>query len=483
MTPLSLKWRLTIPVALALAVAMVVISALAYANFCELVLSQTDRSLISVGKAIQTIMDDPTLVTDRPNHVKLVLAASADQPREENSPEDAGEQQLTACVWLGNRAKNTIEIGSQPIIGALSDKIRGMAEPPQGQIMSFDMWTSHGRFRVVWLSVVLKDGPGNIAIAQSTEDLYGELHELLWGIIVTALIVVIAMIVMSSMLIVVGLRPIRQTADKLAGITAGNLAQFDWHSLSVPAELQPFVKTVGEMLNRLDATMRQQKIFIADAAHELRTPIAIAKSTLQVALASEHSAEEYRKSLHEATEDMRRLEHLAEELLVLARLDEGADLMQVNNVDLAHLLADLAESYQTQIANAGGRLVCELAPSVVRGDVARLRRLFSNLLDNALRHGPAGGEIRISLRKRESKIEVSVHDEGGNISPVNLPHLFERFYRADNSRSHSTGGAGLGLAIANTIVVQHGGDIRIESNPASGTSVCVVLPSILEKSA
>ena len=315
------------------------------------------------------------------------------------------------------------------------------------------------------------------------KELYGELHELLWGIIVTALVVVIAVIVMSGALIVLGLRPIRLTAQKLAGITAGNLGQMTWPSDLVPAELKPFVSTVRQMLDRLDAGMRQQKAFISDAAHELRTPIAIAKSTTQVALAADRSNEEYRQALQDATEDLRRLERMVDELLTLARLEEGGALMLSQEVDLTQLLADLAESFQQRIATAGGKLISELASARLHGDAMQLTRLFSNLLDNALRHGPAHGVIRLTLRARESLIEVLVQDQGGNIRPEDLPHLFDRFYRADNSRSHSTGGAGLGLAIAQAITLRHNGTIGIESNAASGTCVRVTLPGLADRRA
>ena len=154
--------------------------------------------------------------------------------------------------------------------------------------------------------------------------------------------------------------------------------------------------------------------------------------------------------------------------------------MQAQDVDLTRLLADLAESLHGGIENTGGKLVCDLAAARVWGDASQLRRLFSNLLDNAQRHGPAGGGIRLTLRKQKAMIEILVQDQGGNIPPEDLQHLFDRFYRADTSRSHSTGGAGLGLAIAKAITLRHGGTIEIESSPASGTCVRVLLPSLLK---
>ena len=230
------------------------------------------------------------------------------------------------------------------------------------------------------------------------------------------------------------------------------------------------------MLERLDSAMRQQKIFIADASHELRTPIAVAKSTLQATLAIPRSPEEYRQALQEATDDLRRMERLVDDLLTLAHLEENPSPMQSRELDLNELLKDVAEAALPRISSAGGRLVCELAPFHFTGDPEQLRRLFANLLDNALRHGPAGGEVRLTLRHQEGMAEILVHDEGGAISPEDLPYLFDRFYRADRSRSQSTGGIGLGLAIAKAIILRHGGAIRIESTVAAGTSVRVFLP-------
>jgi heavy metal sensor kinase len=479
MTPLALKWRLTIPVAMAVAVAMAVICTLAYDNFSELVVAQTDRSLVSAGEAIRTVIDDQSLAADRSAHVQLVLAGMSKRPREKDSSDDEEQPQLLARVWMDNSNENIVATGSQTALHALTEKMRGMTNQVEGQPVSFEIASPDGPFRTVWLRVKFKGGPGNIVVAQSTGPLYAELHDLLWNLIVATLAVVVAVIVMSGMLIVLGLRPIRETAQRLAGITAGNIGQLDWPSDSVPAELRPFVSTVRQMLDRLDVAMRQQKTFIADAAHELRTPIAVAKSTMQVALAADRSNEEYRRALQDATDDLRRGERVVTELLTLARLEEAGGQTQFQELNLSQLLADLAESFHQRISAAGGKLVSELAPARIRGDAMQLQMLFSNLLDNALRHGPAHGEIRLALQKQESTIDVMVQDQGGNIAPADLPRLFDRFYRVDNARSQATGGTGLGLAIAKAIVLRHGGTIRIESSAASGTCVWVALPSLV----
>ncbi|MFH1613455.1 MAG: HAMP domain-containing sensor histidine kinase, partial [Planctomycetota bacterium] len=166
-----------------------------------------------------------------------------------------------------------------------------------------------------------------------------------------------------------------------------------------------------------------------------------------------------------------------EQLLVLARLDEVGRNTVDEDVQLDVLLRELAETYGRKMERAGGRVILEEPPdTTIQGDLDELIRLFSNILDNAAKYGPGDGTIRISLaRESDGYATVCIHDEGGKIPPEILPHLFDRFYRADPSRSKSTGGAGLGLAIAREIARRHNGDISITSNRNSGTLVCIRL--------
>lgn len=149
-------------------------------------------------------------------------------------------------------------------------------------------------------------------------------------------------------------------------------------------------------------------------------------------------------------------------------------------VELDVLLGELAETYNQKARQAGGKVILEeSSATTVRGDVDDLVRLFSNILDNAVRYGPAGGTVRVALRGGpDGYATVSIHDEGGNIPPEAMPRLFDRFYRADRSRSSSTGGAGLGLAIAREIVRRHNGGISITSSPDSGTLVSIRLARV-----
>jgi two-component system heavy metal sensor histidine kinase CusS len=354
--------------------------------------------------------------------------------------------------------------------------IAPLPKPVEGQSRVF--WTAvNGQdYRCIWLRTA-PEPSRNIFIAVTTKGLEGELHDLLVDLLWVGTGMVAIMAVLAVLLVHIGLRPIHWTARQLMGIDASNIADVELGARDVPSELTPFVESLGQMLRRLYEFVRRQKAFIADASHELRTPLTVAKSTVQTALAGVHSAEQYRQSLEETLTDLRRLEHLVDELLLLARIDDTIESPSAREVQIDRLLAELAEAFGPLVSRAGGRLTCSLSPSVVRGDYKQLGRLFTNLLDNALRHGPKEGTIELAAQAQDDQVAVSIRDDGGNIPPETIPRLFERFYRVDRSRNTSTGGAGLGLAIAREIVIRHGGTIKITSDPADGTRVVVMLPS------
>jgi signal transduction histidine kinase len=243
-------------------------------------------------------------------------------------------------------------------------------------------------------------------------------------------------------------------------------------------ELQPFQAALDDMLARLNAAMRQQEQFTADAAHELRTPLAIMKSTLQTLQMRPRTVAEYRESLDDALRDIDRMEQLVQQLLTLARLDSTNRTSDFTDVRLDVLLKSLADVFADRAERQGAHIACTDHEGVrVRGDETELWQLFSNLLDNALRYGPSDGVVRISLQDGPDRwVTACVHDDGGGIPPEKLPRLFDRFYRVDSSRSQASGGSGLGLAIVREIVQRHHGEIEITSDPQSGTSVIVRLP-------
>lgn len=250
-------------------------------------------------------------------------------------------------------------------------------------------------------------------------------------------------------------------------------------NLSLPDdEVGRLARTFDCMLARLQAAFERERRFTQDAAHELRTPLTIMKGTVDVALSRPREAPDYRAALAEIETQANRLIHLAESLLVLARAESARPDLNVESLDLAVLISGIAEQLQP-LAVARGVTVRYSGPGTLwlRGDQDRLLRLFLNLLDNAIKHTPEGGNVAIEVTRGTGVVEVAVKDSGPGIPPEHLPHIFERFYRVDKARSRSEGGVGLGLAIAKHIAQLHGGDIRVASTPGKGSVFTVSLPT------
>lgn len=242
-------------------------------------------------------------------------------------------------------------------------------------------------------------------------------------------------------------------------------------------EVGRLASTFDDMLTRLEAAFEREKQFTQDAAHELRTPLTVMKGTIDVALSRPRHAADYRTTLLEVETQVHRLIHLAEGLLLLAREERTNSKLNVEPLDLAVLVGGLVDQLRP-IAQAKGISLRYDGPSTLpfQGDQDCLIRLFLNLLDNAVKHTPAGGNVTAEVTERDGAIEVAVKDTGPGIPSEHLPHIFERFYRVDKARSRSEGGVGLGLAIAKHIAQLHGGNIRVASTPAKGSVFVVSLP-------
>jgi signal transduction histidine kinase len=242
-------------------------------------------------------------------------------------------------------------------------------------------------------------------------------------------------------------------------------------------ELGRLARTFNEMLSSLEEAYRLQQRFVADAAHELRAPLTAILGNLDLlSRASGMSAEERSEALEYADAEARRLSRIVSELLTLARADAGQRL-EKRPVDLDRVLLDALADMRT--VARGRRLEVEnFEPAVVQGDADRLKQLLVNLMDNALKYSPSDALVTIELRNSFGEAILTVRDDGIGISADDLPHVFERFYRADPARSRDPGGTGLGLAIAKWIVEQHEGAISIESSTGLGATVTVRLPLV-----
>ena len=273
------------------------------------------------------------------------------------------------------------------------------------------------------------------------------------------------------------LAPVDRIVGTAREITARDLER----RIEVPRtsdELQRLAETLNAMLDRLEGSFREISRFTADASHELRTPISLIRTSAELALRRERTGEEYREALTDVLHEAERTTGLVQDLLTLARADASAGGWFQNPVDVGGLLNDMRAPL-TDLCTAKH---LEFGPAerpasvVVAGDAAALRRLVLILVDNAVKYTPPPGRVSVSLAAADGCALLEVADTGIGIGPEDLPHVFDRFYRADKARSRESGGAGLGLSIAKWIVDRHGGSIGIASEAGRGSRVTVRLP-------
>ncbi len=255
-----------------------------------------------------------------------------------------------------------------------------------------------------------------------------------------------------------GLRPLRQMGQVAASVSARSLTT-RLPEAQMPEELAELANTVNAMLQRLDDAFQRLSAFSADIAHELRTPLSNLLTHTQVTLTRPRSLEDYREALHGNLEELQWMAQMVNDMLFLAKADHG--LLEPGQSTLAlHEEVDALLEYYAPLAEDGEVQLLREGEATLRGDRHMLRRALSNLLDNALRHTPPGGQIRVSVAPG---VQVCVANNGTGIDAAAIPRLFDRFYRADPARR--AGGnehAGLGLAITRSIVQAHGGSIRAE---------------------
>ena len=321
--------------------------------------------------------------------------------------------------------------------------------------------------------------PFTIQVAAPLQDLQEGLREAAWILLPMFPLMLLLAAGGGYWLARRALAPVDEITRTARAFSGNNLSA----RLSVPRtndELERLSTTLNEMLERLEEAFRRISRFTADASHELRTPLAVMRTTAEVALrAPDRNDGEARAALELIVAEVERTSHLTENLLLLAKADSGAAALQRHSVDLAAALGEACAQAEILARVKGLALAAELPDerrAYVAGDAHALRRLFLILLDNAVKYTPAGGRIDVALRQHGDSVVGEVRDSGIGISPQDLPHVFDRFYRADRARSREHGGTGLGLAIARWIAETHGGTITVVSELERGSRFEVRLP-------
>jgi heavy metal sensor kinase len=271
-------------------------------------------------------------------------------------------------------------------------------------------------------------------------------------------------------------RPLERIAEGARGVGEGSLSA-RIPEASPDVELREVTAILNEMLGRLEAAFQAERRFLADASHELRSPLANLRGTIEVALRRARSGDEYRETLTVSLAEIERLSRLVNDFLTLTRADAGQLPFAFAPCPLAAVAEDAVKAHASRAAERSVRLCLDVAgPAEVSGDMDRLREVVDNLVDNALRYAPPGSTVVVGVERQGGHARLWVRDSGPGLSLDEQARVFDRFYRADRSRARASGGAGLGLSIAKAIVEAHRGRLSVVSAPGDGCTFFVDLP-------
>ncbi len=310
---------------------------------------------------------------------------------------------------------------------------------------------------------------------------YNQIESVLRGLLLTfalGLPLIVALAIGGGYLLMRGaLRPVDEIRQKAAQITSRNLSE-RLPVVHTGDELERLATDLNRMIARLEESFQQINRFSADASHELRTPLTVLQGELEaIAQKGQNLPEDVRDTIGSALEETQRLAKIVENLLAISRLEAGEARVQpvrLDFADLARTTADqmklLAEEKRISLTSDGAD------PVEVEADPSRLKQVVVNLLDNAIKYTPEGGNVSISVTRRDHRAVLEVADTGLGISANDLPHIFDRFYRADKARSRQMGGTGLGLSIVRSICQAHGGQVTVNSAEGRGSRFRVELP-------
>jgi two-component system heavy metal sensor histidine kinase CusS len=451
---LSIRWRLTLWITLALAVVLTCFAALVYGLLRHALYEQTDRYL-QAGFAL--LRGDPRVESATDERLLYWI-------------EEYKEHQNLLCVIY--RAD-----------GALHARTEGLAEacvppPPTG---IGDRWLydqqlpTIGRERVMAERMRLGGKEFVVMLLAPLETVDRELEQLRSILFTAGPAALFLAAGLAYGLARKALAPVDKIRRSTDAITADRLDQ-RLTVMNPHDELGRLAQTINHMIGRLERSFAEIRRFTADASHELRTPLTVLRTEVEVALSKSLSVADHQHQLGSILEELVRMSRLTDQLLALSRRDAGVEQLHAVPLDLHFVVAGVVDAMRP-LAEAKGVVLrmYGAAPLQVAGDEGRLRQVFINLLDNALKFTSQGGKVTVRLEQRNGYSVVFVEDTGMGIAAEHLPRVFDRFYRVEKARSRSEGGTGLGLSIARSIVTAHGGSIDLASAPGQGTTCTVTL--------
>ncbi|MDP8930953.1 MAG: ATP-binding protein [Actinomycetota bacterium] len=385
---------------------------------------------------------------------------------------EQGEADEGVVQMLTSDGEVVAATGGLPAAPLLTPGALARAQHGEVVMQRHDTSGHEGSWRLLALPAVAEDQRLILVVGALLEERDEALQQLRWQLAIAGPLGVLLASLVGYVLATAAFRPVESMRQQAQSISGSRLQE----RLPVPPahdEIARLAHTLNEMLARLEAALTREREFVADASHELRTPLALLKAELDLALRRPRSAEELKAALSSAAAETDRLVQLAEDLLLLARMDEGTVPVAPQAVDTRALLESVAQRFSAQAANQGRTITLDVhAPTTFHADRLRLEQALANMVDNALRYGR--GTVGLAALAGDDAIELHVTDQGPGFPPDFLPQAFQRFTRAEQARGR--GGTGLGLSIMEAIVRAHGGTAEAANKKGGGADVWISLP-------
>jgi heavy metal sensor kinase len=457
----SIRFRLTAWYTAVLTLALLLFGVLSWVAVREVLMHAVDEELEDRVAGVRRFMD---------NQIASLSVEEIRDEFKEHSVLGPGGDLFQVCdaqgVWLYRSA--SLEEADVPIERPAALAKSGLSQTLMVRGVSV---------RFLSRPVTVLNKPYTIQVAALTGEIEEGLARFRWTLVLLIPAVLVIAAAGGWWMSRRALAPVDEITATARSIGERSLSQ----RLPVPGtndELERLSVTLNQMLERIERAFRRVTEFTADASHELRTPIALMRTTAELALRKQRSEGDYRGALEEILDEAERTTGLIENLLTLARADAGKAQMERSPVDAASLLLEAGEQARKLAAQKG---ICFAHPPLdpgprILGDAGALRRLLLIVLDNAVKYTPPGGSVTLAARAEGQRLHIEVRDSGIGIAAAELPQIFERFYRADKSRSRDSGGAGLGLSLAKWITDAHGGEIFVESAIDKGSVFRLIFP-------
>ena len=477
----SIQWRLQLWYGLILAGTVAAGIATSYQMERDRLFAGADKSLHVQFQNLMNVVHLPPL--RNPPHSPPELRPPEERLPEPHFPKEAVASffQNTAAagyyyvIWLPDGTELMRSSNAPTDLMVANNSWNPAPQMPRGESRRGDVLQKHGDNYELVVSIRGERQDYDVLIGHSLLSELQELRRYLLKQIVNGLIILFAGLFVGHALISHSLRPIGQISSTAVKISAGDLTQ-RINVAETESELGRLAAVLNSTFARLEAAFDQQRQFASDAAHELRTPVSVMLTQTQTALNRDRTTDEYRQTVEACLRSAQRMRRLIEALLELTRLDAGQEPMKRVSFDLSQMIRDCVGSVHPLADQRGMKMSCELSSVNYSGDPDRLGQVVTNLLANAIQYNQSGGAVRVKLESQSGLAILEVADTGPGISEVDLPRVFERFYRGDKSRSDSNGHAGLGLAISKAIIEAHGGTIEAASRVGEGATFTVRLP-------